>query len=105
MQPLSGVRAIWCCCSTHPTQVNDMLARATKLHPDRFAALAGLPQVAGTSPANCVEELERCVKAVAAWGLLRSRVFVDFSRLKIIIGPVRQRQAGQRIGARPRNRT
>jgi len=131
-------------------QVNDMLGRVVKLHPDRFVALAGLPQVAGSSPANCVEELERCVRelgfigckinpdpgegglqtpsmgdehwyplyqkmveldvpalvhggpfrlsrepelgyfvteeAVAAWGLLRSRVFVDFPRLKIIIG-------------------
>jgi 4-oxalmesaconate hydratase len=120
------------------------------LHPDRFQALCGLPQVAGMSPANCVEELERCVtelgfigckinpdpgeggvetpsmgdehwyplyakmveldvpalvhggpfrfsrepelgyfiteEAVAAWGLLRSRVFRDFPGLKIIIG-------------------
>jgi 4-oxalmesaconate hydratase len=130
--------------------VNNLLARAVKLHPDRFVGLAGLPQVVGMSPANCVDELERCVKelgfvgckinpdpgegglqtpsmgdehwyplyakmveldvpalihggpfrfgrepelgyfcteeAIAAWGLLRSRVFEDFPNLKIIVG-------------------
>jgi 4-oxalmesaconate hydratase len=135
---------------TITTTVNDLLARAVRLHPDRFAGMAGLPQVAGMSPANCVDELERCVKqlgfvgckinpdpgeggvqtpsmgdahwyplyakmveldvpalihggpfrfsrepelgyfcteeAIAAWGLLRSRVFQDFPTLKIIVG-------------------
>jgi predicted TIM-barrel fold metal-dependent hydrolase len=130
--------------------VNDMLARVVNLHPDRFIGMAGLPQVAGVSPANCVEELERCVRelgfvgckinpdpgeggletpsmgdehwyplyakmveldvpalihggpfrfsrepelgyfceeeAVAAWALIRSRVFEDFPGLKIIVG-------------------
>jgi predicted TIM-barrel fold metal-dependent hydrolase len=131
-------------------QVNNTVASAVRLHPDRFVGMAGLPQVAGLSPANCVAELERCVKelgfvgckinpdpgegglqtpsmgdehwyplyekmveldvpalihggpyrfarepelgyfcteeAVAAWGLLRSRVFRDFPTLKIIVG-------------------
>ena len=130
--------------------VNNMLARAVKLHPDRFVGVAGLPQVVGISPANCVDELERCVRelgfvgckinpdpgegglqtpsmgdehwyplyakmveldvpalihggpfrfgrepelgyfcteeAIAAWGLLRSRVFKEFPNLKIIVG-------------------
>lgn len=48
--------------------VNDMLARAVRLHPDRFVGLAGLPQVAGMSPANCVDELERCVKELGFVG-------------------------------------
>ncbi|HEV7665940.1 MAG TPA: amidohydrolase family protein [Chloroflexota bacterium] len=131
-------------------RVNDIVAQAVRLHPDRLVGMAGLPQVAGMSPANCADELERCVtqlgfvgckinpdpgegglqtpsmgdehwyplyekmvaldvpalihggpyrfgrepelgyfcteEAVAAWGLLRSRVFQDFPTLKIIVG-------------------
>ena len=47
---------------------NDMIARAMRLHPDRFAGVAGLPQVAGVSPANCVAELERCGKELGFVG-------------------------------------
>lgn len=43
-------------------QVNDMFARCVKLFPDRLVGMATLPQVAGVSPRNCVEELERCVE-------------------------------------------
>ena len=42
-------------------QVNDLFARCVALFPDRFAAMATLPQVVGVNPRNCVEELERCV--------------------------------------------
>src|SRR4051812_45968224 len=42
-------------------QVNDMIARAVKLHPDRFVGLGALPQRGAVSPANCVAEMERCV--------------------------------------------
>ena len=43
-------------------QINDMFARCVRLHPDRLVGMATLPQVAGVSPRNCVEELERCVE-------------------------------------------
>jgi 4-oxalmesaconate hydratase len=42
-------------------QVNDMIGRSVRLHPDRFAGVAALPQAAGTSARFCVDELERCV--------------------------------------------
>ena len=131
-------------------QVNDMIARVVKLHPDRFAGVGALPQRPNVSPKTWVEELDRCVndlgfvgfkinpdpgeggaetpgmgdefwyplyekmteldvpglihggpyrfsrepelgyfveeEAVAAWSLLRSRVFRDFPNLKIIVG-------------------
>jgi 4-oxalmesaconate hydratase len=41
---------------------NDVIARTAKLFPEKFRGVAGLPQCAGVSPANCTEELERCVK-------------------------------------------
>jgi 4-oxalmesaconate hydratase len=49
-------------------QVNDMVARSVKLHPDRFVGLGGLPQRPGVSPRSCVEELERCVKELGFIG-------------------------------------
>jgi len=49
-------------------QVNDLFARCVGLYPDRFVAMATLPQVVGVSPANCVEELERCVNELGFIG-------------------------------------
>jgi len=40
---------------------NDVIARTVALFPSMFSGIAGLPQCAGVNPANCVEELERCV--------------------------------------------
>lgn len=42
-------------------QVNDMVARCVKLHPDRFVGLGALPQRAGVSPKACAQEMQRCV--------------------------------------------
>ena len=50
-------------------QVNDMFARCVNLHPDRFVAMATLPQVVGVSPRNCVAELERCVTELGFVGV------------------------------------
>lgn len=41
---------------------NDVIAQSVKLHPDRFAGMAQLPQNAFVDTSNCVAELERCVK-------------------------------------------
>ena len=49
-------------------QVNDMVARCVKLHPDRFAGVAALPQPAGVGTKFCVEELERCVSELGFVG-------------------------------------
>jgi predicted TIM-barrel fold metal-dependent hydrolase len=49
-------------------QVNDLIARSVKLHPDRFAGVAALPQPAGMGTSFCVEELERCVKELGFVG-------------------------------------
>jgi 4-oxalmesaconate hydratase len=40
---------------------NDLIHRVSMLYPDRFAPVCQLPQSPGVSPANCAEELERCV--------------------------------------------
>ena len=40
---------------------NDLIHRVGTLYPREFAAVCQLPQSPGTSPANCVDELERCV--------------------------------------------
>ncbi len=50
-------------------QVNDMFARCIGLYPDHFVGMATLPQVAGVSPRNCVEELERCVTELGFVGV------------------------------------
>jgi len=50
-------------------QVNDIVARTVKLHPDRFAGIAALPQAAGTDAKFCVNELERCVTELGFVGL------------------------------------
>jgi len=41
---------------------NDITARIVKLHPERFAGAAQLPQNSQIDTRNCIEELERCVK-------------------------------------------
>ena len=50
-------------------QVNDIVARAVGLHPNRFAGIAALPQAAGTDAKFCVDELERCVSELGFVGL------------------------------------
>jgi 4-oxalmesaconate hydratase len=41
--------------------VNDLIHRVCALFPDNFVGVCQLPQSPGVSPANCVDELERCV--------------------------------------------
>ena len=49
--------------SLHWSQVcNDLIHRACTLYPENFVGVCQLPQSPGVPPANCVEELERCVK-------------------------------------------
>lgn len=50
--------------------VNDIIARQVSLHPDRFAGVAGLPQVPGEPIENCLPELERAVKELGMVGIL-----------------------------------
>jgi 4-oxalmesaconate hydratase len=50
--------------------VNDLIHRQCELYPDRFRGVAGLPQWRDSSPANCLGELERCVKELGFVGLL-----------------------------------
>lgn len=47
---------------------NDVIARTVALFPGMFRGIAGLPQCAGVSPANCVEELDRCVTGLGFVG-------------------------------------
>lgn len=48
--------------SRHWTEVsNDLIHRACRLFPTRFAGVCALPQSPGVSPKACVEELRRCV--------------------------------------------
>jgi 4-oxalmesaconate hydratase len=135
----------------HITQeINNVVARSVKLHPDRFTGIGALPQAAGASISLCLEEMDRCVndlgfvgfkinpdpgegaletpdmgqeywyplydkmqaldvpglihggpfrfarepelgyfcteQTIAAFAILRSRVFKDFPRLKLIVG-------------------
>lgn len=49
-------------------QVNDIIAKQVRAYPGRFAGIAGLPQCAGTSPANVADELERCVSELGFVG-------------------------------------
>jgi 4-oxalmesaconate hydratase len=41
--------------------VNDLIFRACSLYPENFIGVCQLPQTPGVSPANCVDELERCI--------------------------------------------
>lgn len=50
--------------------VNDMIDVQCKMFPDRFRAVAGLPQYRDSSPENCLEELERCVRDLGFVGCL-----------------------------------
>ena len=48
--------------SLHWTQhCNDLIHRVCSLYPKNFVGVCQLPQTQGVSPANCIEELERCV--------------------------------------------
>jgi 4-oxalmesaconate hydratase len=48
--------------SRYWTEVNnDLIHRACKLYPGRFAGVCSLPQSPGVSPRDCAHELERCV--------------------------------------------
>lgn len=55
--------------SRHWTQAcNDLIHRATQLFPDQLAPVCQLPQSPGVSPANCVDELTRCVEELGFVG-------------------------------------
>jgi 4-oxalmesaconate hydratase len=41
---------------------NDLIHRVCVLYPENFVGVCQLPQTPGVSPANCVQELERCVE-------------------------------------------
>jgi len=47
---------------------NDLIHRVCSLYPKNFAPVCQLPQSPGVSPANCVAELERCVKEMGFIG-------------------------------------
>jgi 4-oxalmesaconate hydratase len=42
--------------------VNDVINRVCTLYPENFVPVCQLPQSPGVSPANCIEELSRCVE-------------------------------------------
>ena len=47
---------------------NDTIHRLTQLYPKNFVGVCQLPQTPGVSPANCRDELERCVKELGFVG-------------------------------------
>ena len=47
---------------------NDLVHRACELYPSSFIGVCQLPQSPGVSPANCVEELKRCVEQLGFVG-------------------------------------
>ena len=49
-------------------QCNDLIHRVCDLYPANFAAVCQLPQSPGVPPANCIAELERCVKELGFVG-------------------------------------
>jgi len=49
---------------------NNVIAQVCRIYPTMFRGVAGLPQNAGISPKNCLEELERCVKELGFVGCL-----------------------------------
>ncbi len=49
---------------------NDAIAIAVKLEPNRFRGVGGLPQCAGVSPKNTLEEIERCIKELGFVGIM-----------------------------------
>lgn len=50
--------------------INNLVYRQCQAYPDLFMGIACLPQCAGVSPKNCLEELERCVKELGFIGCL-----------------------------------
>lgn len=57
--------------SLHWAQVNNnLIARAVGMFPGRLFGAAQLPQSPGVSPANCIEELDRCVLELGFVGCL-----------------------------------
>ncbi len=51
-------------------ETNNIIAKQTKLYPNVFRGVCGLPQSPGVSPSNCLKELERCVKELGFVGCL-----------------------------------
>lgn len=49
---------------------NNLIHRAARLYPKRLAPVCQLPQSPGTSPANCIAELTRCVEELGFVGCL-----------------------------------
>ena len=49
-------------------ECNDLVHRCCSLYPRNFAAVCQLPQSPGVPPANCIPELERCVKELGFIG-------------------------------------
>ena len=49
-------------------ECNDLIHRTCSLYPANFAAVCQLPQSPGVAPANCIPELERCVKELGFIG-------------------------------------
>jgi 4-oxalmesaconate hydratase len=47
---------------------NDMIHRCVGLYPKNFVGVCQLPQSPGVAPANCIPELERCVKELGFIG-------------------------------------
>lgn len=50
------------------TVCNDLIHRICKLYPKNFVGVCQLPQSPGVAPANCIPELERCVKELGFIG-------------------------------------
>jgi len=47
---------------------NELIDRVCRMFPENFVGVCQLPQSPGVSPANCVEELERCVNELGFVG-------------------------------------
>ena len=47
---------------------NDLIHRCCSLYPEKFVAVAQLPQSPGAAPRDCIPELERCVKELGFIG-------------------------------------
>jgi 4-oxalmesaconate hydratase len=47
---------------------NDLIHRVCTLYPKNFVGVCQLPQSPGVAPANCIEELERCVNQLGFIG-------------------------------------
>ncbi len=55
--------------SLHWAQVcNDLIHRVCTLYPENFVGVCQLPQSPGVPPANCIQELERCVNELGFIG-------------------------------------